>query len=200
MTETPKPLTCPSCGQALEGGKAHSIHDYKDMKLQLDGYLKPGEKLHRNMLFDTLYSSMPKESQAHVQFYNYEISPKGFTNWHIHMGATFYLTLQGQFEGHFQEGVLIEGKAGEVYSEPIGKPHRGHNHPRHRSDHQCRDPGLGPEGLTTAPPPAPGRRSRRPVRRSPSPCPPPDCATGTRPEGSAPPRTTATDPGRPGCR
>ena len=30
----------------------------------------------------------------------------------------------------FQEGVLIKAKAGDVYSEPIGKIHRGHNpHP-----------------------------------------------------------------------
>ena len=127
-TATPaKPLTCPSCGHAIDDGKAHGLHEYKEMKLKLDGYLGPGEKLHRNMLFDTLYASVPKDPQLHVQMYNYEIAPGGFTNWHIHTGATFYLTLQGQFEGHFQEGVLIEGKAGEVYSEPIGKPHRGHN-------------------------------------------------------------------------
>jgi quercetin dioxygenase-like cupin family protein len=126
-TPTAKAVTCPSCGHALDEGKAHGFHDYKEMKLQLDGYLKPGEKLHRNMLFDSLYANVPKDPQLHVQFYNYEIAPKGFTNWHIHTGATFYLTLQGEFEGHFQEGVLIEGKAGQVYSEPIGKPHRGHN-------------------------------------------------------------------------
>jgi quercetin dioxygenase-like cupin family protein len=128
MTDTAvKPLTCPSCGQAIDDGKAHGLHEYKEMKLKLDGYLGPGEKLHRNMLFDTLYANVPKDPQVHVQMYNYEIAPGGFTNWHIHTGATFYLTLQGQFEGHFQEGVLIEGKVGEVYSEPIGKPHRGHN-------------------------------------------------------------------------
>ena len=123
-------LACPACGQALEGGKAHGLHDYKDMKLKLDGYLQPGQSLNRNMLFDVLYASAPKDPEVHVQFYNYEIAPGAFTNWHLHTGATFFLTLQGQFEGHFQEGVLIHGKAGEVYSEPIGKIHRGHNpHP-----------------------------------------------------------------------
>ena len=31
---------------------------------------------------------------------------------------------------HFEEGVLVKAKAGDVYSEPIGKMHRGHNpHP-----------------------------------------------------------------------
>ena len=54
-----KPLTCPSCGHALDEGKAHGLHEYKEMKLKLDGYLGPGEKLHRNMLFDTLYANVP---------------------------------------------------------------------------------------------------------------------------------------------
>lgn len=121
------PIVCPACGQPLEPGKVHALHAYKDMKLQLDGYLQPGQALHRNMLFDHLYAFAPKDPQVRVQLYNYEIAPGGFTNWHIHTGATFYLTLQGQFEGHFEEGVLIHGKAGEVYSEPIGKIHRGHN-------------------------------------------------------------------------
>ena len=38
--------------------------------------------------------------------------------------------LQGVFEAEFEEGVLVRAKAGDVYSEPIGKFHRGHNpHP-----------------------------------------------------------------------
>jgi len=125
--ETTAAIACPHCGQPIEGGAPHRLHDYKDMKLKLDGYLQPGQALHRNMLFDAFYASVPKDPQLHVQVYNYEIAPKGFTNWHIHGGATFYLTLQGRFEGHFQEGVLIHGGPGEVYSEPIGKIHRGHN-------------------------------------------------------------------------
>jgi hypothetical protein len=31
------------------------------------------------------------------------------------------------FEAHFEEGILVRAKAGDVYSEPIGKLHRGHN-------------------------------------------------------------------------
>ncbi len=56
-----------------------------------------------------------------------EIEPKGWTNFHCHNGATFFIALQGIFEAHFEEGVLIRAKAGDVYSEPIGKMHRGHN-------------------------------------------------------------------------
>lgn len=121
------PALCPTCGQPIASGKPHAKHGYQDLKMKLDGYLKPGQSLHRNMLFDALYDFIPKDPQAQIQVYNYEIAPGAFTNWHIHTGATFYLTLQGQFEGHFEEGVLIRGKPGEVYSEPIGKVHRGHN-------------------------------------------------------------------------
>ncbi len=122
-----RPKICPTCGQPIASGQPHARHGYGDLKMKLDGYLKPGQKLHRNMLFDALYEYIPKDPKVQIQVYNYEIAPLGFTNWHIHTGATFYLTLQGLFEGHFEEGVLIRGKPGEVYSEPIGKIHRGHN-------------------------------------------------------------------------
>ncbi len=68
---------------------------YKELKLQLDGYLKPGQGLYRNVLFDQLYASQPKEPQARVQIYNAEIAPGGYTNWHCHNGATFFVALQG---------------------------------------------------------------------------------------------------------
>ena len=104
--------------------------DYRALKLQLDNYLKPGQGLHRNVLFDTLYASLPRDPLARVQIYNYEVGPGQYTNWHCHNGATFFVVLQGQFEAHFQEGVLIRARAGDVYSEPIARIHRGHNpHP-----------------------------------------------------------------------
>ena len=108
-----------------------TAHDqYKALKLQLDGYLEPGQQLHRNMLFDQLYTSIPKDPQVKVQIYNAEIAPGGYTNWHCHNGATFFVALQGTFEAEFQEGILVRAKAGDVYSEPIAKIHRGHNtHP-----------------------------------------------------------------------
>lgn len=106
------------------------LADYKDLKLKLDGIVPAGQQLFRNMLFDTMYASLPRDPEARVQIYNAEIVPDGFTNYHCHNGATFFVALQGQFEAHFQEGVLIRAKAGDVYSEPIGKFHRGHNpHP-----------------------------------------------------------------------
>jgi len=90
----------------------------------------PGHGFHRNLLLDTLYASLPRDPQVKVQIYNAEIVPGGFTNWHCHNGAAFFVALQGLFEAHFQEGVLVKAKAGDCYSEPIAKFHRGHNpHP-----------------------------------------------------------------------
>lgn len=60
--------------------------DYNDLKLPLEGYLKAGEQLHRNVLFDQLYSSLPRDPQVKVQIYNAEIALGGFTNWHLHNG------------------------------------------------------------------------------------------------------------------
>ena len=104
---------------------------HEDLKLKLTGYLTSGEPLHRNVLFDQLISAIPKDPHLKVLIYNAELAPGAFTNWHCHNGATFFVALQGVFEGHFhQEGVLVRAKAGDVYSEPIEKFHRGHNpHP-----------------------------------------------------------------------
>ena len=102
----------------------------ESLTLRLSGYTKPGQELFRNVLFEQLYSSLPKDPQAKVQIYNAEIAPGGHTNWHCHNGATFFIALQGIFEAEFEEGLLVKAKAGDVYSEPIGKFHRGHNpHP-----------------------------------------------------------------------
>jgi quercetin dioxygenase-like cupin family protein len=101
-----------------------------DLKLKLSGYVKPGEPLHRNVLFEQLVESMPSDPAVKVQIYNAEIAPGGYTNWHCHNGATFFVALEGVFEAEFEEGVLVKARAGDVYSEPIGKFHRGHNpHP-----------------------------------------------------------------------
>ncbi len=100
---------------------------YNDMKLQIGGLVPAGQELHRRVLFDKLFSSLPKDAEAKVQIYTAEIVPKGWTGFHCHNGATFFLALQGIFEAHFEDGVLIRAKAGDVYSEPIGKMHRGHN-------------------------------------------------------------------------
>ena len=90
--------------------------NYRDLKLKLDGIVPPGHGFHRNLLLDTLYASLPRDPQVKVQIYNAEIVPGGYTNWHCHNGAAFFVALQGLFEAHFQEGVLVKAKAGECYS------------------------------------------------------------------------------------
>ena len=101
-----------------------------ELTLKLSGYTNEEQQLFRNVLFDQLYASLPRDPQAKVQIYNAEIAPGGYTNWHCHNGATFFIALQGIFEAEFQEGTLIKARAGDVYSEPIAKFHRGHNpHP-----------------------------------------------------------------------
>ncbi|HZP77573.1 MAG TPA: cupin domain-containing protein [Pseudolabrys sp.] len=106
------------------------VADYTELKLALDGHLKPGEQHRRNVLLDSVYASLPKDPQAKVLVFTAEIVPGGYTNWHCHNGATFFVCTQGQFEAHFQEGTLVKAKAGDVYSEPIARFHRGYNpHP-----------------------------------------------------------------------
>ena len=106
------------------------MDDYKALTLQLSGHVQSDQGFRRNVLFDQLCASLPKDPQLKVQIYNAEIAPGGYTNWHCHNGATFFVALQGVFEAEFEEGILIRAKAGDVYSEPIAKFHRGHNpHP-----------------------------------------------------------------------
>jgi hypothetical protein len=85
--------------------------DYKALKLKLDGLVPAGQGFHRNLLFDAMYASLPRDPQVKVQIYNAEIVPGGYTNWHCHNGAAFFVALQGIFEAHFQEGVLVKAKA-----------------------------------------------------------------------------------------
>ena len=77
---------------------------YGDLKLKLEGMVRPGKGFYRNLLFDALYSSLPRDPQVKVQIYNAEIVPGGYTNWHCHNGAAFFVALQGLFEAHFEEG------------------------------------------------------------------------------------------------
>ncbi len=91
------------------------------------GYLHPGEQLQRRVLFDQLCASLPRDPEVKVMIFHAEIAPDGYTNWHRHNGTTFFVALQGRFEAEFKEGVLVRAVAGDVYSEPIGAFHRGHN-------------------------------------------------------------------------
>ena len=40
------------------------LDDYKDLKLKLDGIVPSGHGFHRNLLFDTLYASLPRDPQV----------------------------------------------------------------------------------------------------------------------------------------
>jgi len=43
------------------------LGDYKDLKLKLEGIVPPCNGFHRNLLFDALYSSLPRDPQVKVQ-------------------------------------------------------------------------------------------------------------------------------------
>lgn len=104
-----------------------SMHSGHRTFKALGGYLEIGEPLFRNVLFDQLCDTLPAAPGAQVMVFHAEIAPEAFTNWHCHNGATFFVALQGRFEAHFDEGILVRASAGEVYSEPVGRFHRGHN-------------------------------------------------------------------------
>ena len=53
----------------------HAADDYKELKLKLDGMVPAGHGFHRNLLFDAMYASLPRDSQVKVQIYNAEIVP-----------------------------------------------------------------------------------------------------------------------------
>ncbi len=97
------------------------------LRLALSGTVPDGKQAHRNSLFDGLYASFPRDPQARVWIYSFEFLPGAYTDPHLHNGATFFVLLQGEFEAHFDDGTVLRAKAGDVYSEPIGKIHRGHN-------------------------------------------------------------------------
>ena len=67
--------------------------DYADLKLRLSGYLQPGQHIYRNVLFDQLYASIPRDPEIRVMIFNAEIAPAGYTNWHRHNGATFFVAI-----------------------------------------------------------------------------------------------------------
>src|ERR1700739_2860514 len=99
----------------------------EDLRLKLYDILEAGQDFKKGMVLEQLYSSLPRDPEARVQVYHYEIAPGAYTNWHTHNGATFFFCLQGEFEAKFEDGTVLRAKAGEVYSEPIGKLPRGHN-------------------------------------------------------------------------
>jgi len=98
-----------------------------ELVMQVTGLLKDGEVFKRFPIFEEMYRSLPRDPEARIQIYHYEIAPKAWTNWHCHSGPAFFLVLQGEFEAHFVDGTVTRAKAGEVYHEPLGIFHRGYN-------------------------------------------------------------------------
>jgi len=93
-----------------------------DLKLQIDGFVPPDKLFHRRVLFDGLYASFPKDPEAKVQIYTAEIVPKGWTNFHCHNGATFFIALQGVFEAHFEDGLDSGAKCNGVKRSGFERP------------------------------------------------------------------------------
>ena len=77
-------------------------NSFKDMKLQIQGLVPPGQQLHRNVLFDQLYASIPKDPEAKVQIYTAELAPKGWTNFHCHNGADILSRAARRVRGSFR--------------------------------------------------------------------------------------------------
>lgn len=67
------------CAERL---RTMQLKDYKELKLQLEGVLKPGEQHKRQVLQDSVYGSLPKDAEASVLVFSAEIAPGGYTNWH----------------------------------------------------------------------------------------------------------------------
>lgn len=101
--------------------------DLDGLRVALSGLVPDGKQTHRNEMFNQLYASLPRDPEARVWIYSFEFLPGAYTDPHLHNGATFFVLLQGEFEAHFDDGSVLRAKAGDVYSEPIGKIHRGHN-------------------------------------------------------------------------
>lgn len=97
------------------------------LRVALSGIVPEGKQMLRKDLFNGLYASLPRDPEARIWIYSFEFLPGAYTDPHLHNGATFFVLLQGEFEAHFDDGSVMRAKAGDVYSEPIGKIHRGHN-------------------------------------------------------------------------
>ena len=96
------------------------------LRIQLTGFLAPGASHSREMRFEELYESLPKDASVRVGVYTSEIAPGGATSWHFHNGAGFFLVLQGRVTVEFKDSTK-HYQAGDAYAEPIGVIHRAIN-------------------------------------------------------------------------
>lgn len=101
-----------------------------DLVMRLAGFTNADQRMNRNILSDALFADLPGGREVQLEVSVNEIGPLTYTPAHLHNGATIFLILQGQFEAHFADGSVATCKAGDVYSEPVGRVHRGYNpHP-----------------------------------------------------------------------
>ena len=87
------------------------LDDYRELKLQLDGFLKPGEQHKRNVLLETVYGSLPKDPDVDVLVFSAELAPGGYTNWHCHNGATFFVCTARAIRSAFPGRDAGQGKS-----------------------------------------------------------------------------------------
>ena len=74
----------------------------KVARLKLSDLLEPGQESTRNVLFEELYAQLPKDPEARVCVYAWEIAPLGHTAWHLHNGPAFMIPTEGRIVIEFQ--------------------------------------------------------------------------------------------------
>jgi quercetin dioxygenase-like cupin family protein len=97
----------------------------------LPGRLIGDEPFIRQMLFEELVGTIPKDAQVRVVIAQGELAAGTAVPWHIHNGPLFALLLQGemilQFPSEDGIGQEYHYKAGDVFVEPVGVLHRAYN-------------------------------------------------------------------------
>jgi quercetin dioxygenase-like cupin family protein len=102
------------------------------VRLKLSGLLGAGQEATRDVLFEELYSQLPRDPEARVCIYAWEIAPLGHTAWHLHNGPAFMIPTEGRIVIQFKDEER-PFEAGDVYYEPVGVVHRAFNPDPERS-------------------------------------------------------------------
>jgi quercetin dioxygenase-like cupin family protein len=95
-------------------------------RIDFDSLLPDGAAHVRSLLYEGAYDGLPRDPSVTVSVYVGVHAPLSRTAWHFHNGASFFAVLQGRIEVEFADETLTH-RAGEVYSEPVGKVHRAYN-------------------------------------------------------------------------
>jgi quercetin dioxygenase-like cupin family protein len=94
--------------------------------VELTGTLRDGQAYGRRLMFSELYASLPRDAEARVTVYSWEIAAGCATDWHIHNGPALFVVLSGRIAIEFRD-TCEPHVAGDAYFEPIGVIHRGVN-------------------------------------------------------------------------